>query len=1095
MKKVRLLLGRTGSGKSYRIAQEIISLIDGGYGKTVYILVPDQYTMTSEKFYIDLLGERRFSQVRVMSVKRLCRHVLSAYGEYSANRLSQGGRMALCAKALKTASVHFKYYPADYFDMSFVKHLVKTFSSFTVAGISPVALLQAAEVEKNDRLGDIARIYMQYLLFTEEGLFDTDDDCQKLCECLDLHDFFASEYVYVDNFRTFHPQEREVIKAIALNNAFVTVAIPCENILPDDGLSLLSFISESARRFVGLLKKSGIEFTVETISGSPRFNTNPELKFLEENIFRDKAAAYMGQPEGIFAQRCLDIRDEVEAVAAEISRLVSEEGYDFRDINVTARNMDSYAAHLYPVFETYGIPFFHHKKTPLLHKSPVALIEALLSIALEGYTKNNTVALVKTGFLDISGEDEHLFEAYVKTWNVSGKKYLAPFTLKASGLSSEERESDKEKLDRINAVRERVVTLTRPFIEACIGKSVKDISVLVYEFITAVGFEEKLLTVAEEYKAMGEEDLYSQQLQVYGMFIDAMDELCAVMGEDRVPLSEYRELILSSIDAGDIGIIPTSVDEVMTGSIDKLPFMSPKCLFVLGMADGVFPSEISSDPIVTDEDSVMLEKHGLEYGMTAEQRLLYERFLSYVAFSAPTERLYISYSQSSGTRVSPYVEEVYSLFPDLKEDISPYLEGRGYESRIRSEKSAFEVMTRVGSPMLREFFESREGYSRILDSTSKGMDILSSKVSEELFGRRMRLSASRVDRYYKCKFSYFCQYGMGLSSNREAKIDALESGNFFHAALETLIPNLEGTKSDGEIFLAVQDFGKSYLVKLFGEETPPASFIGYFTQLLKKLYRLLLLFRKEWLHSEFKPVSFELKIDNGSAATPLEIPLEKGSVSLVGKVDRVDAFKKDGKTYIRVIDYKSGSKTFDLQNIYNGIDVQMLMYLHSITDKGVFGEKGEVLPAGIMYVNVNPVIVTVKRDGGLEEAEKELRNKRKRSGLLIDDSTIISAMDTTENGEFLPDVKKSENLATIEEFGQLFGHIEKLLAKMGNGLLSGRIEKNPVTLPGDRDGGTCKYCDFAPYCDREGCSGEYIYAKGKAIYEKIKEDGKGDTHA
>jgi ATP-dependent helicase/nuclease subunit B len=161
----------------------------------------------------------------------------------------------------------------------------------------------------------------------------------------------------------------------------------------------------------------------------------------------------------------------------------------------------------------------------------------------------------------------------------------------------------------------------------------------------------------------------------------------------------------------------------------------------------------------------------------------------------------------------------------------------------------------------------------------------------------------------------------------------------------------------------------------------------------------------------------------------------------------------------------------------------------------VFGEIGEVLPAGVMYVNVNPVIITIKRDEGLEEAEKELRNKRKRSGLLINDSSIIAAMDTTESGEFLPDVKKDENLATIEEFGQLFGHIEKLLAKMGNGLLAGRIEKNPVILPGDRDGGTCKYCDFAPYCDREGCRGEYKYAKGKAIYEKIKEDGKGDTHA
>ena len=466
MNTVDLILGRTGSGKSRKIADRIASLIDGGYGKYVHIVVPDQYTMTSERFYIDLLGDRRFSQVRVSSVKRLCRHVLSACGELSSDHLTQGGKTALCAKALKAAGVSFKYYPADYFNMDFVKHLAKTFSSFKVAGIGSVALLQTAELEANDRLADIARIYMQYEMLLGEGLFDPDDDYAKLCECLEVHDFFAGEYVFVDNFRTFNPREREVIKAIASGSAHVTVAIPSDDIIPDDGLSLHSFISDNARRLTGLLKRSGIGFKVEKVTGNPRFDNNDALAFAEEHIFRDGAAAYYGQPRGISLCRCLDPRDEVEAVASEIVRLVSEEGYRYSDINVTARSMDSYSAHLHPVFETYGIPFFHHKKTPLLHKTPVALIEALISIASEGYTRNNTVAMIKTGFLDVSAEDEHLFEAYVRTWNVKGRKYLSPFVYSVGGLSGSDSEENAEKLARINAVSEYIVNITSPFAES-----------------------------------------------------------------------------------------------------------------------------------------------------------------------------------------------------------------------------------------------------------------------------------------------------------------------------------------------------------------------------------------------------------------------------------------------------------------------------------------------------------------------------------------------------------------------------------------------------------------------------------------------------
>lgn len=1076
MTPLTFLLGKPGSGKSTEIARRVKTLAENG--EKVFLLVPDQYSATTERFFIGILGDRLFSQVRVMTFKRLFRYVFERTGNSHTEYLTAGGRTALCAKALKAAAPDFLYYPSDYYDMDFIGLLAKAFSSFLSSGVDPEALYKAAELEENEKLRDIAAIYMRYKGYLDEGIFDPEDDYAKIGSILEKAPLFDGASVFVDQFTSLNSRERPILAALCRGGAKVTVSLPCENLLPDDGYSLFSHVVESGRRLGGLLNKQDLSYRVEKLDRSLRWN-DPELKFLAENLFSDSSLRDGEIPSSIRISRTADLYDEVEACACEIARLVAEEGYRYSDIVVCARSVEPYIPYLTPVFSSYGIPFFSHKKTSLRSKSPVALISDLLDIAVEGYSSDRTLDMLKTGFLDVAGEEEALFQTYVETWAPVGDRFLHPFLLGVSGFGEPDSEEQRRKLEKVNGVRETLLSRIRPFVENCSGKTVKELSVLLYQFITSVGLEQKLTDMAEDYRKLGETGLYEEQVQVYDMLIDAMDELCSVAGSDPVSVEEYRDLLLSAIDAGDIGIIPTSLDEVMTGDLDKLPFCSPRCLFILGLTEGSFPREIVPDPLINEEETIALDGYGIEYGMTLSQRLLFERFLAYTAFTAPSDRLVLSYARSAG-KLSPYLEEVEKRFPSLREQVSPYISGEGYEERIRSESSAFSLMTRIGSPRLQEYFSRIPKYAELMTCPDRASDLLSEEVSRSLFGNRMSLSASRVDRFYQCSFSYFCRYGLNLEKKRAARLDALETGNFIHVALEDLVPKLRGDDPSELLSARVADFGGRYLKKLFGKEEASASFLGYYGQLLRKLDRLLLLFRDEWLNTSFTPQKYELEIKDRSELEPIELPVKDGSVSLTGKIDRMDTYEKDGRTYVRVIDYKSGKKAFDLRNVYQGIDVQMLMYLHSLTEAGKYPFGASAVPAGVLYVNVNPVIVTAARGETEDEIEAQILKHMTRSGLFLHDNEILQAMDSSKGRKYLPvppNAKDDLSLATSEKFGRIFEHIEKLLSRMGEDLLEGRIGKNPVSLLGSGQDTACRFCDYAPYCERTGCEG----ASSKAL--------------
>jgi ATP-dependent helicase/nuclease subunit B len=682
-----------------------------------------------------------------------------------------------------------------------------------------------------------------------------------------------------------------------------------------------------------------------------------------------------------------------------------------------------------------------------------ALTDALFSVVCDGYRRENVLAFLKTGITGPDDDDVAAFESYIEKWRISYGTFLSDFTLPTD-------DSKPETLERINGVRQYVVSHIEAFRAAAKEGTVKTTAEALFSFFVSISLKEALDNTAKEYAQYGQDALFAEQKQVYDLIINALDELVSVAGNDTVSPEEFRELLFAVVEENDIGIIPTAVNEVTAGSIDSVPLNRPKVAFVLGLSDGSFPRTDSGFSLFDDSDRALLEKYDIELGKTEEEKLIHEQYLAYKALTAPTEKLFISYpsSTSGQTRPSSAVTELMRIFPSL--EISQPLSENDPDKiaeRIQNVSSAFDVYARFGSGQLREFLETTE-YGKYLHSSESAS--LEKDTAEKLFGRNMRLSASRVAKYYECGFSYFCEYGLGLKKKRDKLLGALETGNYMHFILQHAIA--EGLGTTEEIGRLTARLSSEYLLSLFGDATPPAGFMTYYGRLVSKAARLLEMFRDELAQSKFVPVDFEVEISGNGKIKPVIIPTENGSVCLVGIADRVDVYEKDGRKYIRVVDYKSGTKTFDLQYVYYGLDVQMLMYLYALGENGA-AVYGETSPAGCMYVGANPKIVSVKKGEGYTEAEKELWKKHPRSGLFLNDTAVLNAMETGLGGKYIP-VKAGQAKAPLvseEEFGKLFYHIKKLLKDMATSLLNGNTDKNPIKTR-KKDG--CAYCVYNAFC-------------------------------
>ncbi|MDR1563493.1 MAG: PD-(D/E)XK nuclease family protein [Oscillospiraceae bacterium] len=1092
-----IIKGRSGSGKTAFITSKLRLLAEAG--KPCILLVPEQCSFAAEREVLAALGPQLLQNVEVLSFARLCERIFRQTGFPRGERINESGRTLLIRQAVEELKDSLKLYTRS--NSGFLTLLSEFIAQAKTRCISPEDLI-AAEVSGTlkAKLKELALIYAAYEALTAQTGADPRDDIDHGAERLKGSRFFEGYSLFFDSFEGFSEQEYGVLKELFMQTESVYISLTLPPFVQEDTQSgsIFSPVFKTEARLKMLAKECGLAVAAAVeLQGGNRFKA-PALKVLEQGIFQYSGVSSQDS-QGVRILAALSPYQECEAAAAEISRLVREKGFRYRDIAIITRDFESYASTLELVFKKYNIPLFMDTRASVEAMHLFRFVLTALKCITGGLQGEELLRLAKTGLLGLDTSAVALLENYVLLWRISGRGWREPFKQNPHGFASSAALDYSDELERLNSYREAVIAPLLHLEERAQADSTgAGLARALYLMLEEAGVGTALAGFSAKLCEQGDEEAGDLGLRSWELLMDLLDEAANLIGASSISLNEFAELLQLMVASSDMGFIPQGLDEVTAGSAERIRPDAPKIVWVLGLNEGVFPARVSSGILINDKERGILEQASLNLFEPIEETALKERFLVYKTLSYASERLYLSFSKTgrdgSAQEKSEVIAELKSIFTTLSVE---EIEGFGAEFFACSPASAFERMAagfKEHTPLsraLQGYFNKAEawsGKSAALEAAAsrKPAHFENDELARSLFGQSMRLSATRVDSYHDCRFKYFCKYGIKANPRTKADFDPMQYGLVVHDILEKLIKRHGGkgltTHSSSELKAEVLVLLEAYLEeKLGGAEGKSPRFMYQFFRVADTAALLLARMGREFAQSEFEPVDFELPIsDEAGAVKPIMLQTAQGgSIAVKGVVDRVDKMERNGISYIRIVDYKTGSKEFKLDEVLYGLNLQMLIYLTAIWQNG--GEKyGKVRPAGVLYLNTKPT-ADKKSEDGIPTFNC--------SGLILNDIEVLQGMEQGLGGVFIPVASKKdgafksyESLASLEEMGVLARHIEDMLKSMAESLHSGSIEAEPFNA-GER----CELCDYRAVCGHEEEDGGRPYNKfdRDAVFEML----------
>ena len=1083
---LNFILGRSGYGKSHYVFEKMKGLIADKSARVI-LIIPEQCSFFTEKEILDRFSGVDAQRIEVYSFTRLAYTVLKNSGNYKGRRLSEVFKTLLMSRAVRGVKDELEIYKKNALRTDFVNEMLSIVSELKASSIKSGTIYSLALPEKlgtlKGKLNDIARIYDKVEGLYADGFVDPDDDLSVAELALDTYHFFDGATVFFDEFSGFTAQEYAIIRQ-ALRQAkevyFTAGTDTAEE--TDGGFGLFSTIKDTIARVSLIAEEEGVKQSDTVFLPTDyRHSKNTALKHIDKNIFHPQLESDTNEADRVSIYSADNVYDECEFIAKEIHRLVRTQGLRFRDFAVIVRELDLYDGILDNIFEKYGISFYLDLRDSIESRPLIALVCAVMQIISGGYKSSDILRYIKTGLCGIESGQISAFEDYVLLWNINGADFKSPFTENVNGLYTAETEGTIAALAELNVLRQKIIEPLLRLNESAKYGGGNAISEALYRFLLDIDAYGGLYLFASELTESGEPDMASEQLRTWDILMGILDEMSMGTGNDKVGIKGYYELLSIVLKSFDTGVIPQGLDEVLIGTADRIRPQNPKYVFMLGLNDEKFPKAPVSGGLLSVKERDSLSEFGLSLPNGTAGQTVREQLMAYQAATCSSEGLYLSYTKfgEDGEKLQPsvVVTDVLRMYESLQIKCRNEL-----CDDFETEQEAFEYMAENFSQnnktvvSLKHYFENHpkwEGRYAVIDTVSqnKGLFFERSENARTLYSEDMRLSATQIDTYHTCKFKYFCSYGLNLRGKKTAEISPLGFGNIIHAIMETGLTQMSEigfervTQKD---ISEISDKALNDYVELFmgGLSNKSKGFQYKLKRIHGTACELLEHIRTEFLQGGFKPVAFELDIGRELEPVRKLLP-DGGSFYVVGKVDRVDALESDGKSYLRIVDYKTSKTDFSLYEVLHGLNTQMLIYLDTIIKNGVkFGNKR--MPAGILYH------IASKPDGsGLRhDDDKKLEDDSFKSmamkGLLLDDENVIRAMEKEEFSGFYIDEKhfsKGENALSLQHMVQLMNKIESIIGEMAASVKDGKIDAQPVkrknkSLP-------CEYCDFRAVCGRE----------------------------
>lgn len=1117
---LKFIYGESGTGKTTQCV-DMIKELRGSYDK-VYFIVPESCSYAAETLIAKRFGAVCELSAEVVSFKRLYYNMLNLVGAPGHTKLDDSGKQLILSYICKTQIKQFKALSKSAAYNGFAEILNSLIREFKTYNITSGGIREAIEnMEENDllalKLEDLNRVFEKYSEYTKEKFTDAQDEMSILKSMiLENREIFKDSLVVFDGFSTFPPQSLEVIEALMISCRDSAFAFTCDSLE----------ISENPDVFA---QQKRITEKIKNIA----YNNNiPQSK----NIYCAKAYKYK-EAEDIYCLTklaagleiknkpdCKNIElsefanqlEETEAAAEKIRNYVRNGGR-YRDVLVIARDEGRYNPVIKRVFGEYEIPVFVSGKIKLLSQPAVYAIICALDIINENFNINSVITYIKSGFCGLSGNDADLLENYIIASGVRGSSWTNGKPWKYVPKMAFE-ENEEEFLNNINCLRGQlakpVVNLKKAMLS---GETVKEKCAALYEFICEIRLYESINAMMARFNETDPQTASYYGL-VWNSVMETLDETAEVLGDKAVTVHEFSDIFETAVSSREISLIPTTVDSVTVSSGGE--GQNAPIVFVLGTNEDVYPTVMGAEGLLDDSDRQRLKDMGLELAPGTTEKMFDEEYVLYCALGAARRQLYISWpiaDISGGNRFAArIVKKISKTFgikikscviqnemPGIEAVTAPHAALKRYARTILSEKEGCaqnEIWQSVGA-----WFKEHSGWKEkfALIETAAGYVPKSERIKDtgSVYGKNLTLSVSRLEQYGKCPFSYFAKYILRLQTRKKAELDVADAGSFMHEILEKLS---EEILSEGQSWQTVsEDFLRTKTEKLVNIKC--AEVLEAFDGGTKKQMWLLARLKNTLAESalqianhlragKFVPIGYEIVFGENEKYTPMEINLDGRKIKLRGIVDRADVYESEnGGKFLRIIDYKSGRRSFNISKMMYGLQLQLAVYLDRLCDI----ENAQ--PGGILYFRLHDPSIDAKISASAEEIEEKRREQYKMSGVVLADDEIVHAMDAdagtksavipvayTAGGDFN---KRSSSVASAVQFKEMRRKLKSVVRRVGNEMTSGNIDILPYRI-GDENG--CAYCDYKDTCHFEsGCGSRYNELPkmdDKAVWETLEKE-------
>lgn len=1080
----KLVYGRTGSGKTTYIFDEIKNKIE--QKNKIYIIVPEQFSFSVENHLLNVIEENSSINAEVLTLSRMADRVISETIGNNRVHLSKVGKSMIIYDVLDKQNNKLNFLRSSEKNMELALNMVTELKKHNID-----SALLSDTIEKIDdkylklKLSDANNILKVYQQRIEQNYIDESDALNLLVDNIEQTDFFNDSIIYIDEFAGFTPNEYQIIEKLCTlaKELTVTVCTDSLELMDNKEDSLFYFNSITAEKLLDIAKKTGSYIEKVNLNDVKKFK-NDELKFLEKAIYADENFVFENNTTNIVLDSYKNPYSECENIAQKIYKIVKEKKYRYRDIAVVMANMETYVDDIKEVFNKYNIPIFIDEKKDVNNCILIKFVVSLFNIFTSNFSYEAMFSYIKSGVLDIEEDDIFLLEKYVNKWGIRGSKwYKQDF----------EYEEKNDQQDKINKIRLSIIDPILKLKNDLSGeKTAKEINYKLYEFIEENNIQKNILKKADEFEKMGMVSVADEYRAGIEIFFNVLDEIFLIFENDKMSFDRYNKILQTGIAKSEFGRIPSSLDQVLIGDIERSKTKEIKVLFLIGVNDGVIPKIIKDEGFLNDRDRKVLKENDVELAKDSVELLYENRFNIYKVLTIPTEKLYLSYSvadkEGKALRCSILITQIKKIFPEIEEHDNVIDDKHDISTAEATLDCAIEEYRRyLDDDEIEQEWKDiilwyKKNESLRINRILRGAKFsnLPEKISTEnikkMYGKILRTSVSRLEQYRRCPFSFHMKYGLKLNEEEKFEIRSLDTGNFMHDVIDDFFEMVEQKRLD--IKLIDENQLKSIVYEIVNRKMGmnknyifrgSPKFIVLSRRLKKVVYQSIEYIVKQLKNSKFELYGHEVEFSEKAELKPMKIELDdKKQVVVTGKIDRVDIAKMNDDTFVRIIDYKSSVKDIDLNQVVSGIQIQLLTYLDEIAEQENFQS------AGILYFNLIDTIVKADKNLSDEEIKQQLNKKFKMKGLIVADIDIVKMMDTklvpSTYSESIPvyldkDGNISRSKSSVldrEKFESLQKYTKHIISDISNEIFEGNIDIKPFY---NNKKTPCDYCEYRSICN------------------------------